>query len=420
MDSTFTADQPGIYHVTVTDYCGNQLRDTVVITLAPDVPFDLGPDISICNEDTVTLTAPTGFTNYYWSPSYRVSNSYTRQIKVNPDRDTTYTVVAERGPGCLVSDTIRVKVNRPTPLDLGIDKTFCRNDSVLLDAGPSFSDYIWNNNLTTQQIYAITGGSYHVTATDINGCKSRDTVDIVMNELPAVNLGGDTIICRNTGVLFNPGIGNAFNTYLWQDGSTNNTYFGTQAGTYWVEVTNAYHCKNADTVRITRVAELPSNFLADTIGICDGEQIELRASRSFVSYQWDGLFNTPAITVKDESGHVLKVTDEYGCTGEDTIRVYFKFCRKRIWFPNAFTPNNDAHNSTFKPIVDGGLVKFHLVIYNRWGQKVFETQDARRGWDGTVSGHTQDTNTFVWVCTYKFIGRDQVEQTEKGVVIVVR
>jgi hypothetical protein len=70
--------------------------------------------------------------------------------------------------------------------------------------------------------------------------------------------------------------------------------------------------------------------------------------------------------------------------------------------------------------VFGWLVKFHLVIFNRWGAKVFETFDANRGWVGMLGPHLQSTGTYVWICTWKFIGTGQVEKKEKGTLILVR
>lgn len=419
-DSTYTVTEPGIYHVTVTGFCGNVLRDTVIVSLAPDVPFDLGPDIAICDRDTVTITAPSGFTNYYWSPGYRVSNSYNPSIKVFTDRDTTYTVVAEKSPGCLVTDTIRVIVRQPTPLDLGSDTMFCRKDSMLLDAGPAFDSYLWSNNEITQQVYVKTGGDYFVAATDINGCISRDTVSVTMNELPIVNLGGDTMLCRGNSIQFTPVIANAIHTYRWQDGSTQASYLAIQPGKYWVEVTNIYRCKSSDTVEIVGIAEPPSGFLADTIGVCDGEPIVISANGNFVRYRWDNTITSPTLTVDRPGVHILEVTDANGCTGIDSISVYAKNCVKQIFFPNAFTPNNDGHHDVWKPVVRGRLVKFHLVIFNRWGGKVYETFDAARGWNGMINQLQQSTNTFVWTCTYQFIGSNQVEHKEKGTVTLIR
>jgi hypothetical protein len=60
------------------------------------------------------------------------------------------------------------------------------------------------------------------------------------------------------------------------------------------------------------------------------------------------------------------------------------------------------------------------VIFNRWGGKVYETFDAARGWNGMINHLQQSTNTFVWTCTYQFIGNEQVEHKEKGTLTLIR
>lgn len=348
-DSTFTAYGPGMYHVLATDHCGNEYRDTVYITQAPPVPFDLGADLELCRNDTLTLAAPAGFSNYRWSAHYRISPVYGQTIRIFTDRDTIYSVTAERGPGCLVMDTIRVKVKPVMPVSLGNDTSFCNEKSLVLDAGPGFSAYSWNTGASTQQISAGTAGTFRIAATNPNGCISRDTLTIHnVYALPKINLGKDTFLCRDKSMILNPGSG--FSTYLWHDGSTANTYMATQPGTYAVLVTDRNNCEAADTILFT--------------------------------------------SVKD--------------------------CLNGLYMPSAFSPNNDRNNDLFKPKVYGLLDKFRLTIYNRWGERIFETTDAWKGWDGTYKGKPQDTGIFVWTCQYRFTGTGQEEKVEKGVVTLVK
>ncbi len=175
-DSIFTAYNAGTYHVEAYDYCGNVYRDTIVISQAPAVAFDLGPDLLICDKDTVAVTAPAGFTNYRWSANYRVNSIYGQTIKVFTDTDTLYSVTAEKAPGCIVTDTIRIAVKKVPVIDLGNDTSFCKGGSFTLDAGTGFSSYTWNTQATTQQITVAATGSYTVAALYSNGCYARDTL----------------------------------------------------------------------------------------------------------------------------------------------------------------------------------------------------------------------------------------------------
>jgi gliding motility-associated-like protein len=113
----------------------------------------------------------------------------------------------------------------------------------------------------------------------------------------------------------------------------------------------------------------------------------------------------------------LEVTSAQGCSNREYIDVKEKVCKKYIYFPNAFAPAGNQ-NRVFRPILSGLVVKYHLYIYNRWGQKVFETSDPHMGWDGNINGKPQDGNSFVWYCQYQFAG--DPEKIEKGTVILIR
>ena len=110
-DSTFTAWLPGTYWVIATDYCNIPHGDTITITTALPPTFDLGPDATICIGDSIRLSAPEGFDAYHWSPDYRLANPDEKSTYASPVTDTVYTCTAVKGPGCSVSDTIRIKVN---------------------------------------------------------------------------------------------------------------------------------------------------------------------------------------------------------------------------------------------------------------------------------------------------------------------
>ena len=88
-----------------------------------------------------------------------------------------------------------------------------------------------------------------------------------------------------------------------------------------------------------------------------------------------------------------------------------------IYVPSGFTPNGDGRNDIFKPLYYGKLMNCRFVIFNRPGQKVFETTDCTRGWDGKIKGIAQ-TGTFVWTLSYQFEGENKKEA--KGTVTLIR
>ncbi|MBC7829534.1 MAG: gliding motility-associated C-terminal domain-containing protein [Chitinophagaceae bacterium] len=87
---------------------------------------------------------------------------------------------------------------------------------------------------------------------------------------------------------------------------------------------------------------------------------------------------------------------------KNEILVTEKTCN--VSFPNAFSPNKDGKNGFFKMVSSFIFQEYYLAIYNRWGQKIFETKDRSKGWDGHYTGKPQPSGIFVWYCRYKRSG----------------
>jgi hypothetical protein len=147
------------------------------------------------------------------------------------------------GPRVAVTATIN-----PIPVvNLGSDITTCQGDPATFDAG-DFNAYLWDNGATTQTRTVTTAGTYYVTVTGAGNCKGSDTVQLLNNPKPIVNLGNDTMICPGASITLNAG--NPGMDYIWDDGTTNQTRTVSAAGTYSVTVTNEFNCSNLDMINI--------------------------------------------------------------------------------------------------------------------------------------------------------------------------
>lgn len=103
----------------------------------------------------------------------------------------------------------------------------------------------------------------------------------------------------------------------------------------------------------------------------------------------------------------LVAKNEYGCT--DTARVILKMKEDIVLYvPNTFTPDGDQFNNVFKPVIGEGFdhLEYELLIFNRWGELVFESHDVNYGWDGTYLGRTCQDGTYVWKINIKKAGID--------------
>ena len=127
--------------------------------------------------------------------------------------------------------------------------------------------------------------------------------------------------------------------------------------------------------------------------------------------------NSTVSAIVDYPGYVkLTVTDPFGCSATDSLRLNPKPCCE-VLFPNAFTPNGDTHNDVFRPIFKG-YHNFHVFrIVNRWGQTVFETSNSNGAWDGNYNGVPQDMGVYYYYLKYDCGGGTQ---EAKGDVTLVR
>ena len=416
-DSLISVTIPGTYYVNVTDSCRNFFSDTTIIAAAPPIPISIGPDRIKCNSDTLHIQAPAGFINYTWSPNYNISATNTQQVIVNPAVDTSYTIMAEKTPGCFGYDTVRITVNQSPPINLGPDKGFCTGDSLVLDAGTGFTQYQWSNGTNTQQIAVNATGTFSIIGTTVNGCRSFDTL-VVPNvyALPVVSLDKDSSLCTGGQRILDAGAG--FTNYLWNDGNSSQSIIVNSMGTYSVSVTDNNGCEGADTTKITFMLPQPANFLGQDTSMCTYDRLQLKATANFNQYTWSTGSSGATIIINRPGMYWLQVKDGNNCVGKDSIVVNPKVCPTAFFMPTGFTPNNDGKNDILRPVLRGDVIQYKFRIYNRWGQLILETTDIDKGWDGTYQGQPQTSGVFVWMCAYQFDG--ELPQARQGTFVLIR
>ncbi len=378
-------------------------------------PLDLGSDLNKCSTDTLIISLPSDFSNYQWSTNYNIDTSASEIVHLWPAVDTSYMVKAEHSSGCVAFDTLNVVVNISPPVDLGADLSFCKNDSAMITANAGFIRYTWNTGDTGQTLVVRDIGRYSVIAVYANDCYSLDTINVKsIFPLPVVNLGTDTMICEFGSVTFNPG---QFVSYQWQDRSTQRNFVASVPGEYWVRVRDDKGCFNSDTIEITGLKSAPKGFVDPFAEICTYDKITISAIGNFSKYKWSTGSTGPTTLISSIGNYWLEVTDDAGCTNRENIIVSAKQCPQSIHFPNAFSPTGQA-NSSYRPVIKGQMDKYRFLIYDRWGKKIFETNDPMQAWDGKYKGTEQGSNTFTWYCIYQFTG--QIERNAKGSLILIR
>ena len=235
--------------------------------------------------------------------------------------------------------------------------------------------------------------------------------------------------CTGTAAVASFG-GTAPYSFLWNpSGQITQTATGLCAGTYSIIVTDGAGSTAIDTVTITQPALLTAAATATSTTITLGENTQLTATGGG-TYSWiptTGLScdtcATTTATATATTTYCVFVTNGSGCTDSACITINVKEIPcGALFLPNAFTPNGDKDNEQLCIFYEGNCIKeIRLIIYNRWGEKMFETTDISQCWDGTYKGELLNTAVFVYYLKAILTGNNPMDKLEKkGNVSLIR
>ena len=202
----------------------------------------------------------------------------------------------------------------PVTVNLGLDTAVCTN-SHLLDCGLPNANYLWSTGAATQTINVNVSGTYWVEVSN-GGCKGYDTIQVVFNVVPIVNLGPDTTICDNGPITLSSG---AANTYLWSDGTTGQSITVNASGTYWVRANNGI-CFDVDSITVTYIIPVVVNLGPDTV-ICGNNPITLTGGAANI-YLWSDGTTGQSITVNASGTYWVRANNGI-CFDIDSIVVLY-------------------------------------------------------------------------------------------------
>ncbi len=436
----------GSYTVCARTASGCQKCVTVVITEPAPMTISVSPDILICENGSTTLTATaTGGTSflYHWDNTANTDASQT----VSPMVATTYTVYAENQAGCLSPSTsVNVTVRPPLTGTISPFDTICPGFNTDLTAtvvgglGQPYS-FVWSSGNTftgvgshTINVSPAATTTYTVTIED--NCESTPlvmttNVRVAPLPVPSVNVL-NPIQCE-------PAIFDIVNTtdptmsqytYWLVDGEqefVNQDTITTApmwAGEYDVQliVTSFEGCIDSLTfVELLSVDPKPVadfKYTPNPVLMFNTQVKFTNYSFNGYTYQWffeDGMPSQSTQTnvdvlfpdgVEGRYDVMLITTSELGCidTMEHELVVYPEVL---IYAPNSFTPDGDEHNQSWRVYMEGiDVYDFELLIYNRWGELIWESYDIEIGWDGTYGGKIAEQGTYTWVIRTKDLIND--------------
>lgn len=302
-------------------------------------------------------------------------------------------------------DTIKglVYVVSPPEFSLGNDTIICANIPLILDATlPENASYLWNNGNTNPQITVDAIGEYIVEVHTESACYVTDTINIDMYDPINLFLGNDTILCYLSSLVLDATqTPKAEANYMWQDYSTNSTYTVIYEGQYWVVVENLC-TQERDTINVEELMHPELNLGNDTL-ICIGNTLLIDATIPWgISYVWEN--GTSGAFRHIESEGLYWIVASNPCVSViDSIFVNFDDCGPVLFIPNTFSPNSDGLNDVFEIGAIKNISKLNIMIFNRWGQKLFESNSANFEWNGKYNGKECPEGVYYWVINYEDI-----------------
>ena len=406
-EPTLTVTDAGVYSVTVMDDCGIGEDEVEVFVQITPPTVDFGPDEQLCSGDTRLLDADNGIAFYSWqdgstNPSFNVTST------------GTYAVTVENGCGT-VEESIDITYIPPLDLSLAVEYVLCLGDTLMLDVERPFATYQWENGSNDPQREITADGNYALTVTTI--CEVYETsFEAIFLVDPMLELGEDLILCPNDSLVLEPGIPGA--DYVWQDGSTTDRYVVTSPDTYSVTISTA--CNDLiDAVSIDYLLPITTDLGRDTF-LCDDEPFLLDASTLVEStYQWENGDIDPRRLVFGPGEYVVSVTSDCEVVVDTLSIVPCEICK--VFMPNAFSPNNDGVNDRLVPQSPCALDAYEILVFDRWGNQVYQSNNPSDGWNGRINGDLATQSTYVWFISYTVTENGIPRKAqEQGDVVLLR
>lgn len=411
-------------------------RDSLMVNVQTVPNVSISRDTTICAGSSVNLQA-SGATNYAWSNGVQsASNS------VSPSSTTNYILTASTG-ACTVQDSVLVTVSAN---DLAADPILTdiscagENDGEIalinIQGNPSQISLLdaLNNEIQsgTGNVFSnLPVGVYAVLLENASACTlllepleiKEGSIDYTLDIVQAncEEAGSVSLISTEPYELSLNGA--AF---------TSNTVFeDLVVGVYTLEIKANNGCVYIDSFEILAPSEIELNIVADSLSgiISSTESVEilLNGGTSPFNWNWTNGFDlscydcvNPILTFENSGWLHLRLSDQNLCTANDSIFINVE-PELNFGIPNVFTPNLDGTNDKFFVLANGELRNFNMKIFNRWGEKIFETNDNSQAWDGTYNGEIQGVGTYVYFIQFdEFRNGAWKQRLEKGSLTLLR
>jgi len=396
----------GTVTVTIT-----QPTSAVSVSISSTTPTNCGASNGAA---TASASGGTGTISYSWAPSGGSAASASGLAA------GTYTVTATDANGCTATTTATIANSGGPTVSIASQTNipcFGGNTGAATasaSGGTGTLTYSWSGGAGTNSSASnLTAGTYTVTVTDGSGCSNTATVTITQPNAinPVVTTTPATCGLNDGTASVNATGGTGVLTPLWNTGSTNSNLTNLAAGNYSVTVTDANGCTASASGTVGVTGSIPVSAGVDVIITQGGSTILTGTGPAGATFSWTpptGLSCTncasPTASPTQTTTYYLTVTQN-GCSATDTVTVFVDIPCGELFVPNAFSPNNDGNNDMLY-VMGNCITNLEFTIFDRWGEKVFETTSQAFGWDGTYGGKPLDAAVFVYYINAKVNGVD--------------
>jgi gliding motility-associated-like protein len=375
--------------------------------------------------------------------------NYRLDLPTNPSNTTgnfmnlpaaTYTVIATDSRGCTKTTNVIINANLQIVMNLQINQPICFGDDngeIILNNTGGVAPILFSMNggafTSANQFINLSAGSYLFTIKDSNNCTVDTTIVLTEPEKVGAEIVVSEIKCNslNDGKIKVKGLGGRgqFTYYIKPSFNINKhgVFSDLEAGNYTLTVKDSAGCDFDTLVTILPPANpFTIEFTKEDIGCLglgnDGWAIATPVGgKAPYTYVWS---TNPAQTKQEATQlkygrYTLHVVDANGCEIKDSVYINPGPCCDNVFVPNAFSPNGDGRNDEFRIVTAAGFQLTQLDVYDRWGNKVWSTLDARKGWDGKYKGVDMDVNTYFYIFRYDCFATGE-KMIKKGDVQLIR
>ncbi|MFK7926186.1 MAG: gliding motility-associated C-terminal domain-containing protein [Bacteroidia bacterium] len=410
--ATFTADSSAWYWVQViAPLCDD--TDSIFVSVQEPPTIEIGVDtLRFCLGDSLFLDVlDDPSLSYLWDDGVMMADRWLK--------DSAWLRLRVFDNLCQNVDSIYIATPPVPVFSLGADSSLCEGDSLSLMPNSNVGALLWSDGSTVARLSVLRSGTYWLTQSVV-GCSYRDSVSLNFLPYPDLDLGADTTLCEGQTILLGvdaqPGV-----QYLWQDASTNERLLAGEAGLFTLRGTLG-QCSSTDEILLS-YDRLPQFSLGPDTAFCTLDE-GLEINPLLPAYQqliWSTGAREPSIYIDEPGQYGLTLSTEVCGELRDTIEVLEYPCICLIFFPSAFSPNQDGLNEQFLGIGDCQPFDYDFQVFNRWGSLMFSSKQKEESWDGTYNGSPCPEGVYVWVARYRFRDRGGWrDDFKRGTVSLIR